>query len=151
MVSPIFVDVPSILTYTSDPGKEELVKHSQATATVGEVCLSHQGLCQSINALRAHLETYNAEVWSILHEQDTCAVLAVEESTDEEAEMAQEKACYKATRSQVVHPKVVVDEGEEEDEGEGEGKGDKDEYDNENKPMCSSGLLVKAKEKRLVQ
>ena len=50
-----------------------------------------------------------------------------------------------------MHPKVVVDEGEEEDEGEGEGKGDKDEYDNENKPMCSSGLLVKVKGKHLVQ
>ena len=44
------------------------------------------------------LDTYNLEVWSILHKQDTCTasvkeldeVLAVEESTNEEAEMRDE-------------------------------------------------------------
>ena len=50
---------------------------------------------------------YDLEVWSILHEWDTCVasvkeleeVLEVEESMDEEAEMRQEKEWYNARRS----------------------------------------------------
>ena len=46
------------------------------------------------DALCAHLNTYDVEVWSILHEWDTCMalvkvleeVLAVEELMDEEVE-----------------------------------------------------------------
>ena len=49
---------------------------------------------------------YNLEVWSILHEWDTCTVLvkeleevlAVEESMDKEAEMREEKVHYNAKR-----------------------------------------------------
>ena len=56
--------------------------------------------------LHARLNTYNLEVWSILHEQDTCMelvkeleeVLVVEESTDDEAEMRKEKEWYDAGR-----------------------------------------------------
>ena len=43
--------------------------------------------------LRAHLDTYDLEMWSIIRERETCAasvkeleeVLVAEESTDEEA------------------------------------------------------------------
>ena len=55
--------------------------------------------------LRARLDTYNIEVWSILCEQDTCValvkeleVLAAEESTDDEVEMRKEKERYDAKR-----------------------------------------------------
>ena len=51
--------------------------------------------------------TYDLEVWSILCEQDTCValvkeleeVLVVEELTDEEVEMRQEKEQYDVGRS----------------------------------------------------
>ena len=56
--------------------------------------------------LRAWLDMYDLEVWSILHEWEMCVVsvkeleevLAVEESTDEEAEMREEKVHYDAKR-----------------------------------------------------
>ena len=56
--------------------------------------------------MRAHLDTYNLEVWLILHEWDMCTVsvkeleevLVVEESTDEEAELEKEKARYDVRR-----------------------------------------------------
>ena len=52
---------------------------------------------------------YNLEVWSILHEQDTCTALVKEleevleagESTNEEAKMRQEKEQYNVKRSAV--------------------------------------------------
>ena len=64
------------------------------------LCTSREALQRSIDALRACLNTYDLEVWSILREWDTCAVsvkeleevLAAEESTDEEVEMRKEKA-----------------------------------------------------------
>ena len=70
---------------------------------------------------------YNMEVWSIIHEWDMCVAsvieleeaLVVEESMDEEVEMAQEKVCYDVKMGQVVQQEVVV----EEDHDEGEGKG----------------------------
>ena len=88
------------------------------------------------------------EVWSILHEWDTCAAsvkeleeeLAAEESTDEEVEMAQEKIHYDVKRGVVTQQEVAVEEGQD----EGEGKGDEEE------PMCLSRLSVKAKGKHLV-
>ena len=62
--------------------------------------MSREAFRRSIGTLRACLDTYDLEIWSILREQDTCAasvkeleeVLAAEESTDEEAEMRKEKA-----------------------------------------------------------
>ena len=76
------------------------MKHIQAASTVGTLCTSREALRHSIDVLRALLDTYDLEVWSILREWDTCTslvkeleeVLAVEESTDEEAEMTKEKA-----------------------------------------------------------
>ena len=49
---------------------------------------------------------YDLEVWPILHKRETCAVLVkeleemlvVEESTDEEVEMREEKEWYDARR-----------------------------------------------------
>ena len=56
--------------------------------------------------MRAHLDTYDLELWSILRERDMCVVsvkeleevLVVEESTDKEAELGKEKARYNARR-----------------------------------------------------
>ena len=61
---------------------------------------------RSIDTLRARLDTYDLEVWSILHERETCTasvkeleeVLAAAESTDKEAELWKEKARYDARR-----------------------------------------------------
>ena len=60
-----------------------------------------------------------------------------EESTDKEVEMRQEKVRYDVKRAMTVRQKVV----EEEDEDGGESEGDED------KPVCSSRLLAKAKGK----
>ena len=97
---------------------------------------------------------YDMEVWSIFHEQDTCAAsvkeleeaLAVEELTDEEAELAQEKVCYDAKRIQVAHQKVVIEGREEEGKDEGESKEEEEEEDKD-EPVCSFGLLAEAKGK----
>ena len=101
--------------------------------------------------LRAWLDTYNLEVWSILCEWETCAasvkeleeVLAVEESTDEEAEMRDEKSCYDAKR--VVMARQEVMEEEDKDGGEGGSKSESDEEDNE--PIGGLVLSVKAQGK----
>ena len=61
---------------------------------------------QSIDALRAWLDTYDLEVWSILCEWETCTalvqeleeVLAVEESMDKEVELGKEKVRYDVRR-----------------------------------------------------
>ena len=70
------------------------------------LCTSREALRQSIDTLRARLDTYDLEVWSILCEWETCAalvkeleeVLAVAESTDEEAELWKEKVRYNVRR-----------------------------------------------------
>ena len=104
--------------------------------------------------LRAHLDMYNIEVWSILCEQDTCAasvkeleVLAAEESTDDEVEMRKEKECYNAKR--VVTSRQEVVEEEDKDGGKGDSESELDEEDDE--PVCGPGLLVKAQGKRPVK
>ena len=82
-----------------EPGKSEVLKWVWAASAVGALCTSREALRWSINTLRAHLDTYNLEVWSILHEWDTCMasvkvleeVLVLEESMDNEAEMRKEK------------------------------------------------------------
>ena len=95
------------------------------------------------------------EVWSIHHEWDTCAVLVkeLEEALvaegliDEEVEMVQEKALYEAKRAVAVQQEVAV----QEDQGGGESGGDKEGDEEEDKPVCSSGLLAKVKGKHPVQ
>ena len=84
-----------------------MVKRVRAASAVGALCTSQEALQWSIDPLCACLDTYDLEVWSILREWDTCAalvkeleeVLEAEESTDEEAEMRQEKEQYDTRRS----------------------------------------------------
>ena len=71
-------------------------------------------------------------------------VLATEESTDEEAEMRQEKAWYDVKRAMMVRQEVV----EEEDEDGGESEGVEEENEDEDEPMRSSGLSAKVKGKQ---
>ena len=73
-------------------------------------------------------------------------VLAVEESTDEEAELVKEKVQYNAKRAATARQKVV--EEEEEDGGEDESEGVEEEDEDEDEPVRSSGLLAKAKGKQ---
>ena len=108
--------------------------------------------------LRAHLDTYNLELWSILREQDTCAasvkeleeVLAAEESMDEEAELGKEKVRYNARRGATTRQEVIVKECRDEGESEGKGEDEEDEEDDEDEdePVRLSGLSVKVKGKR---
>ena len=97
------------------------------------------------------LDTYDLEVWSILHEQDTCAVaikeleevLAAEESMDDEVEMMKEKERYNAKRVVTSRQKVV--EEEDKDGGEGNGESKSDEEDDE--PIHGPELSAKVQGK----
>ena len=117
-----------------------------------------EALWQSIDALRGWLDTYDLEVWSILHEQDMCValvkelegVLEAEESTNEEAEMRREKERYDTRRSVVTWQKVIVEEHRDEGEGEGEEEEGEEEDEDEDEPVHSSRLSVNAKGKRPV-
>ena len=105
--------------------------------------------------MRARLDTYDLEMWSILRERETCAasvreleeVLAAEESTDEEAELRDEKSRYDAKRV-VMARQEVVEEDKDGDEGESKDEEDEEEDEDEDEPVHSSGLSVKAKGKR---
>ena len=130
-------------------GKTEVVKRIQVASAVGVLCTSRKALRRSINALCARLDTYDLEVWSILCEREMCTVsvkeleevLAVEESTDEEAEMREEKVHYDAKRVVTSRQEVV-----EEDGGEGEGESELDEEEDE--PVHGPVLSAKAQGKR---
>ena len=101
--------------------------------------------------LCAHLDTYNLEVWLILREWDTCVasvkeleeVLAVEELTNEEAEMREEKVHYNVKRVVMARKEVME---EDKDGGEGEGESELDEEDDE--PIHRPGLSAKGQGKR---
>ena len=105
----IVTETSSLLTCIVEPAKSEVVKCIRAASAVGVLCTLCKALRQSIDALRAWLDTYDLEVWSILHEWDTCAasvkeleeVLVAEESIDEEVERRQEKEWYNVRRSTV--------------------------------------------------
>ena len=94
------------LTWVIEPGKTEVVKHIWAASAVSALCTLREALWRSIDMLHARLDTYDLEVWLILHERDTCAasvkeledVLAAEESMDDEVEMRKEKERYDARR-----------------------------------------------------
>ena len=114
-----------------EPAKSEVLKWVWAASTIGMLCTSREALQQSIDALRACPNTYNLEVWSILRERDTCAVsvkeleevLAAEESTDEEAELRDEKSRYDAKRVVTTRQEVVEEDKDgDEDESEEEGR-----------------------------
>ena len=131
------------------------MKRIWAASAIGVLCTSREALQRSIDVLRACLDMYDLEVWSILRERDTCAVsvkeleevLAAEESMDEEVEMRKEKARSAVKRVMTVREKVVEDE--DEDGGEGEGDGKLDEEDDE--PVRGPGLSAKAQGKRPVK
>ena len=123
----------------SELGKSEIIKRVWAASTVGALCTSREALQHGIDPLCAQLDTYDLEVWSILHEWEMCTalvkeleeVLVAEESTDKEVEMRQEKVRYDVKRAMTVRQKVVEEEDEDEDE-----------------PMHSSGLSAKGKGKQ---
>ena len=70
-------------------------------------------------------------------------VLAAEESTDEEAEMREEKARYDAKRAVTSRREVVE---EDKDGGESDGESESDEEDDE--PVRQPGVSAKAQGKR---
>ena len=78
-------------------------------------------------------------------------VLAAEESTDEEAEMRDEKLHYNAKRVVTVRQEVVEEEDKDGGEGKSEDEEDEEEDEDEDEPVRSSGLSAKAKGKRLVK
>ena len=142
--------------YILEPAKSEVLKRVRAASAIGALCTSREALRRSIDALRARLDTYDIEVFSILRERETCAasvkeleeVLAAAESTDEEAELWKEKARYDAKRGATTRQEVVVEERKDESEGEGEDEEDEEEDEDEDEPVRSSGLSAKAKGKR---
>ena len=92
--------------------------------------------------MRARLNMYDLEMWSILRERETCAasvreleeVLAAEESTDEEAELRDEKSRYDAKRV-VTTRQEVVEEDKDGDEDESEEEGEEEEDEDEDEPV----------------
>ena len=130
----------------------EVLKLVQAASAIGALCTSWEAFRRSINALRARLDTYDLEVWSILCEWEMCTasvkeleeVLVAEESTDDEAEMMKEKERYDAKRA-VTSRREAVEE-EDKDGGEGNGESESDEEDDE--PVRGPVLSAKAQGKR---
>ena len=65
-----------------------------------------EGLWWGINALHCCLESYDAELWLVIHKQEMCkvlvreleVVLVAEMSTDEEEELVHERARDEAKR-----------------------------------------------------
>ena len=144
----------SSLTRTVEPGKTEVAKRIRAASAIGALCTSREALRRGIDTLRARLDTYDLEMWSILHERETCVASVKEleevlaaESTDEEAEMRDEKSHYDAKRA-VTARQEVVEEDKDGDEGESEEEEDEEEDEDEDEPVRSSGLSAKAQGKR---
>ena len=125
--------------YMPELGKTEVLKWVRAASAIGTLCASQEALRRSIDGLRAHLDMYDLEVWSILHERDTCTasvkvleeVLAVEESTDNKVEMRKEKERYDTRRGVTTQQEVIVEERRDEGEGEGEDEEDNEEDEDE--------------------
>ena len=148
-------------TYIPELVKLEVLKWVWAASAVSALCTSREALRRSINTLCARLDTYDLEVWSILHERKTCAasvkeleeVLVAAELMDEEVELWKEKVRYDARRGAMTRQEVVVEESRDKGKGEGEDEEDEDEDEDEDKdePVCSSGLSAKAKGKRLAK
>ena len=136
--------------YIPEPAKLEVLKRVRAASAVGALCTSREAFQRSIDVLRAQLDTYDLEIWSILCERETCAasvkeleeVLVAEESTDEEAEMREEKVRYDAKRVVTARQEVTEDK----DGGEGEDESESDEEDDE--PVRGPVLSAKAQGKR---
>ena len=69
----IVTEVSSVLTCIVEPGKSKVVKCVWAASAVGALCTLCEALHWSIDTLCAWLDTYDLEVWLILHKQETCA------------------------------------------------------------------------------
>ena len=118
-----------------EPAKSEVLKRVWAASAVGALCTSREAFRRSINALRARLDTYNLEVWYIPRERETCTasvkeleeVLVAEESTDEEAEMREEKVHYDVERVVMARQEVMEDKDGSESEDESESDEEEDE------------------------
>ena len=118
---------------------------------MGELFHMREGLHHRINTLHCRLESYDAEMWSTIREWETCEAsvkeleeaLEAEPSTDEEEELAWERARDEATRWLAVRQRGRVEESEEEEEEEEEeaDAGDEDKLEG------SSGLSVKVRGK----
>ena len=134
-----------------EPGKSEILKWVRAASAVSTLCMSQEALRQSIDVLHACLDTYDLEVWLILHEWDTCTasvkeleeVLAAEDSMDNKAEMGKEKAQYDVKRVMMARQEVV----EEEDKDGGKGEGESEEEEEEDEPVHGPGLSTKVQGK----
>ena len=63
----IATEVSSSLKCIVEPGKSKVIMCVQAASAVGVLCMSQEALWRSIDALHAQLDTYDLEVWSILH------------------------------------------------------------------------------------
>ena len=121
-------------------------------SAAGELFHTREGLHRGIDALRCCLESYDAEMWSIIRERETCKAsvkeleeaLEAEPLMDEEEELARERARDEATRQLAARQREKVEESEEEKEEEEEeaDAGDEDELED------SSGLSAKARGKR---
>ena len=124
-------------------------------SAVGVLCTSREVFQRSIDALRAHLDTYDLEIWLIIHEWDTCAasvkeledVLAAEELMDDEAEMRKEKERYNARRGAGIQQEFVIEERRDGGKSEGEEEEDEEEDEDKDEPMRSSRLSAKVKGK----
>ena len=73
----------------------------------------------------------------------------LEELTDEEVEMREEKVRYDVKRSAATVRQKVVEEDEGGGNGEGESKGVEEEDEDKDEPVRSSRLSTKAKGKHL--
>ena len=132
-----------------EPAKLEVLKWVRAASTIGALCTSREAFRRSIDTLRARLDMYDLEVLSILREWETCAalvkeleeVLVAEESTDEEAEMGEEKVRYDAKRVVTARQEVMEDK----DGGEGEDESESNEEDD--KPVRAPVLSAKVQGK----
>ena len=134
-----------VLKYYSDPGQHEVVKRIKSASAAGELFHTREGLHHGIDALRCRLESYNVELWSIIRERAMCEesvrqleeALEAEPSTDEEEELARERARDEAKRRLAARQRGRVEASEEEKEEE--------EEEEEDELEGSSGLSARAR------
>ena len=126
---------------------------------MGGLFHTREGLRHGIDVLCCRLESYDVELWSIIRERATCEesvkqleeVLEAELSTDEEEELAWERARDEVKRRLAARQRGRVEASEEEEEEEEEEDEDEEEEDNEedeDELEGSSGLLAKVRGKR---
>ena len=122
-------------------------------SAAGELFHTRDGLCHGIDALCCCLESYDVELWSIIHEREMCEALVreleealvAEPSTDKEEELARERARDEVVRWLAARQTGKVEESEEEHEEEDE---EEDNEEDEDELEGSSGLSAKERGKR---